>query len=111
MPNPLDATTITTTGKQTMSEELLPCPCCAGKGVLINENSVWYSVRCAYCGMQTNSHPQPDWAIKTWNTRPNSKPYKYETCAELEESVPPEVYEHWDNDGRDHAFNAAREKR
>lgn len=86
-----------------MSDELLLCPCCSGRARRINENSAWYAIKCFSCGLQTNWHPQPEGADKAWNTRPDSKPYKFKTYWDFARSFGNEF------PGREGTFNAGRE--
>ena len=56
-------------------EELLPCPFCGGKALLIlqcyeDENDKWFRVECENrCVIQYNSSESEEDAIQTWNRR------------------------------------------
>lgn len=56
--------------------ELLPCPFCASKNVMIGDllgNSGTHSVFCGNCGVRTPNCADEQDAIYTWNTRHTPK--------------------------------------
>lgn len=90
-----------------MREELLPCPsnCGSHRLVIHGELGTFYA-RCN-CGWEGPAMPTEKLAIDAWNTRPDSKPYKWKTWKEWWGSLPFDgktTYKAADG------FNAARER-
>lgn len=85
-----------------MSDELLPCPFCGESNAIICETDYEgntelvpaYAVSCrtkrcaaGIWSLAMGHFDTKQKAIKAWNTRPDSKPYKYETEDEIFEIV------------------------
>lgn len=69
---------------QSMSnEELLPCPFCEGTTLFTDSSGhELYNTCCDLCGACGSVATTELEAKKLWNTRPDSKPYKYTTHSE-----------------------------
>ena len=55
-----------------MSEELKPCPFCAGKPNLNkckSDVNIWYSIGCEECECQTAEFKSKEEVVKRWNKR------------------------------------------
>lgn len=104
-----------------MSDELLPCPFCGGDDLVLRvfDKEGWWepSITCGTCGIGMSYgiagggipvENVEKKQIAAWNTRPDSKPYKwpssFECMPNMEEGYDP--YEAFSN-----GFNAARERK
>jgi hypothetical protein len=64
--------------------DLLPCPCCGGRPevTIDEEHKNNRFVECFECGIRTLSNPGAEYAIATWNTRPESNEARYKEALE-----------------------------
>lgn len=93
-----------------MSDKLLPCPFCGGDSLAFVTGSTfkWHKIECNTCGascgeVRRDGDNTADLA-EEWNTRPDSKPYRYADFNEYRDSNP-EFEGSWAR----HAFVSARE--